>query len=178
LAVAFVTVFVPVDANNGIQSTLDKVKFVLFAGVILVVGMPTHFVICYWTLYKALSQLTIGRFTLFFFGYAVAIIFSLFCVAGWYDYGACGIILSIMYFPTGEKGNALAFGLNLMMTVLWAAFAIIFVVVYIICIRVARQENHTFAKAVQYTRGAVVSTVGSVATTAVVSAATQPSNQV
>jgi uncharacterized membrane protein len=80
-----------------------------------------------------------------------------------------------MYFPaSGDKGNAIAFGLNLMMAVIWIIFALLFIVIYIINIKIARAENHTFAKAVQYTRGAVVSQVGSVATTAVVSAATNP----
>jgi uncharacterized membrane protein len=175
-ALAFVTIFVPAEGTNGIPNTLDKVKFVLFAGILFAIGPMTHFAICYWPLYKALSTLTIGRFTLFFIGYAVAILFTLFCVAGWYDYGACGIVLAIMYFPTGSS-SGLAFGLNLMMAVIWAIFALIFIIIYIICIRVARQENHTFAKAVQFTRGAVVSTVGSAAASAVVSSATTGSHE-
>jgi len=172
LAISITTIVLPVDKDNGITDNLGRVKFVLFAAIMSAVGPVAHFAICYWPLYKALSMLTIGRFTLFFFGYAVAILYGMFCISGWYDYGMCGILLAIMYFPRGDVGNAAAFGLNLGMAVIWTIFTLIFIIVYIICIKIARSENHTFAKAVQYTKGAVVSTAGSFATQAVVSSAT------
>lgn len=161
---AVITIFMPVDSNNGIQRTIDKFKFVLFAVINIPLGIGGHFALCYWPLYKALSTLTIGRYTLFFVGYGLAIIVTLFMAAGWYDYGACGLVVAIMYFPTSTTGNGVAFGLNLMMAALWSALAILFIVIYILNIKIARKENHSFAKAVDVTKSALVSTVGKVTT--------------
>jgi hypothetical protein len=173
--VAVITIVSPVDKDNGIQKTLDKVKFVFWAGLDIPIGIFGHFILCYWPLYKALSSLSIGRYTLFFAGYAVAIILGLIMTIGWYDYGASGLVISIMYFPTGDKGNTLVFVLNLLMAVVWGCFTALLLTIYIFNIKIARAENHTFAKAIEVTKSAMISTVGKAATAAVVNGTTERS---
>jgi ABC-type multidrug transport system fused ATPase/permease subunit len=166
--VAVVTVCMPVPGTKGITNTLERVQFVLFAGLIALVTPAAHFVLSYWQLYTAQVELTIGRFMLFFLGYGIAILFGLFLISGWYNYGPCGIVVAILYFPTtGDYGPIVAFCLNLFMATIWAVFTLIFIVIFIINIKLARQQNHSFNKAVEFTKGAAVGLVGKAATTAV-----------
>jgi len=160
---AWITVFSKAGEKAGIERVMERVKFLLFASLFVVVGIPCHFILSYWPLYQAMRTVNIGRFTLFFVGYAIPIVFCAFCVSGWSDYGPCGIIVAILYFPTGKQGNVLAFVYNLVMTVLWAALCVYFVVIYIMAIRVFRRENHTLAKARAYAQNSIMSGVASAA---------------
>ncbi|KAL0477082.1 SCAMP1 [Acrasis kona] len=171
--IAITTVILPVDKDNGIKGNVALVQHVLCAGLLMFAIPPLHFIICYWPLYKAMTTLTIGRFVLFFLGNGFAILYTLFAFAGALT-GVSGLYTVIIYFPHGDpqQGNPITFGLNLMVSFIWFVFILIFIAIFIICIVVARRENMTFSKAVQYTKGAVVSTAGSFATQAVVSGAT------
>ena len=83
-----------------------------------------------------------------------------FCVSGWSDYGPCGVIVAILYFPAGNgSGNVTAFVFNLVVGALWLAFALYFLVIYIMGVRVFRQENHTLKKATDFAQSSVMGVV-------------------
>lgn len=156
---SLLTCFSKAGDKAGIERVIEKVKFMLFAGLFVIIGIPCHFILSYWPLYQAMRTVNIGRFTLFFVGYAIPIVFCAFCISGWSDYGPCGVIVAILYFPTGSQGNVAAFVYNLVMGCIWAFLVAYFVTIFIMGILVFRRENHTLAKARAYAQNSIMSRV-------------------
>ncbi len=160
---SLLTCFSRAGEKSGIERVIEKVKFMLFAGIFMIIGSPVHFILSYWPLYQAMRTVNIGRFTLFFVGYAIPIVFCAFCISGWSDYGPCGVIVAILYFPTGTQGNTAAFVYNLVMGCIWAGLVAYFVLIFIMAAIVFRRENHTLSKARAYAQNSIMSRVTNVA---------------
>jgi hypothetical protein len=160
---SLLTSFSKVNNSNtsGIERVIEKVEFMLFAGLYVLIGIPIHFILSYWPLYQAMRTVKIGRFTLFFIGYAIPVVFCAFCIGGWYTYGSCGIYVAILYFPTSGNGNVAAFVYNIVMACIWGVMLLYFLIIYIMAIRVFRYEKHTLAKARDHARSSIMSTVAS-----------------
>ncbi|KAL0485180.1 SCAMP6, partial [Acrasis kona] len=162
LIVMIVTVSMPV--SGGIKENIQKFQYVVYCLVFLIVVPPANFAV-YWQLYKAQVEKTVPRFILFFLGYAVTIIFTLFLVSGW-----CtpGIYVAILYFPlSSEYGLIVGFVLSIFMAIVWALFTLAFIVVFILNIKLARQHNHSINSAIEFTKKAAVGTAASLTSSAI-----------
>jgi hypothetical protein len=136
---AWVSIFAPIaQPPNGITTTIEKVRFVVISALYIPFFVPIHFALCYWPLYATLRSPHIFRFIIFFVTYGFNILFLLFCLSGYYEYGPCGIFLMILYIPPG--GGWLGCITSLVMCIVWAFLIIYFLVIYIMMLVAFRKE--------------------------------------
>jgi len=172
---AWITVLCPVGtAGNGIESIYYRIKFVFITHLVLLFGCPLHFILCYHPLYAALRSLHIARFIIFFIGYTVCILLSLFAITGYYDVGFSGLLLMILYAP--PYGNTIAFITNLIMTLIWIALVLSFISIFVQVIMIFRRENLTIKNLTDFVKDSVTSGTKTVVNTAVTSAVTSALN--
>jgi hypothetical protein len=173
---ALCTVFSPVkQTGNGIASMYYYVKFMV-ASMVILLGIPLHGVLCYWSLYTALRSFHAARFIIFFFGYIGAILCAMFAPLGYYDFGFSGFWLIILYAPPG--GNLFAFLVNIFMMCLWLLIEVWVILIFIQTILVFRRENVSIKNITDFVKDTVKSTTVS-ATSSVIRAGVDHSlNQV
>lgn len=176
-AMIAVSPFISYGSTDELGGNTGRAKFGIMSALFVILAPAAHFVLSYWTLYKAMETVHIFRFLLLFVGYALPILFCAFCFAGWYEYGPCGLILMIISLPASGRGNLTVFIISCIMTALWALMGIYFLVIYILTLQVFRQENHTFKSARNFLKSSVVSSVSRAVASGVTQIATQPAEQ-
>lgn len=150
---ACATIAAPVS-TGGIIDPTAKAKFIIISLLWIIIGIPGHFIVCYWPLYTTMRSCHAGRFFLFFIGYAIAIIMSGFAISGLYEYGPCGIIAAIAYL--GAVGEApWVFIMQLAMAGLWGLQLAYYVIIYIMVISVFR-KRHSLSKVAKQVKDEVV----------------------
>jgi hypothetical protein len=151
---ACATVAAPVTSpTGGIVDPIQKAKFIVVSFLWVIIGIPGHFALCYWPLYTAMRSCHVARFFIFFLGYAIAVILAGFAVSGYFEYGPCGVVAAIAYFPS--TGNAWAFVINLTMAGLWGLQCAYYVLIYAMAIAVFR-KRHSLAKVAKQVKDEVV----------------------
>jgi len=139
---SIITLFAP-----GKADLFSNIWFIVFAFLIMILGIPCHFVLSYWPLYKAMRHGNVPRYCIFFVGYALPVLFCLFAIGGWYNYGVGGIVAVIQYWPTvagsDEDPSYVAFVPNLILAFLWGGLGIAFLIVFIVVILLFRRQKHT-----------------------------------
>lgn len=155
------------------ESLFNKIRYVFFSLIVFIVGVPAHFVLSYWPLYKVMQYGTLPRYILFFAGYAIPIIVTLFALVGYYDYGFGGIYVLITYWPSvidREKPDYSVFTPMIILICFWILHIVLFVMMYLVVIFTFRKQKHTLKDvqdlAKESTRdavSAVTSTIGQVA---------------
>jgi len=158
---AWITIFS--CASCGITTTITKIQFVIISAAFIPICIPIHFVICYWSLYSCLRTLHIVRFIIFFIVYAFALLFCLFGFTGYYEYGACGLYLVVLY----ASSSLVAMIANLLMTILWAVMFIYFLLIYIQMIIIFRREYKTMKSASDATKKSVMKGVSETVATGI-----------
>lgn len=157
-----------IAASTTAKFDFSNLRFVIFALVIFFVGVPGHFALSYWPLYKAMRFGGVPRFCIFFIGYAIPIVFCLFAIGGWYEYGVGGLYAVVNYWPTtaGSPDNPFytAFVPNLVLTILWIVLGFCFLVIYIVSIILFRKQKHTFRDVRQYAQDSTRDAVSAVTT--------------
>lgn len=138
---SFIVLVAP-KADAGLQ-VADGFRLLIISVLLLVIGTPTHFLLVYWTLYKAMRYANIPRFVLSFIGNLIPIVFSAFAIFGWYEYGVTGFIVMLKYAPN-DTGNYVGFVPNLIMCFLWAFNFIVNVGIFITTIVIFKKKRHQF----------------------------------
>jgi len=162
---AIITIFSYEANGNGIPLIGDKIRFVAFAVVWLVASPFVYFITGYWPLYSSLRSLTLFRFFIFFGGYAITLILTLFAICGVFDYGPCGIYAAVLYIPASNGGALLGFIVNLIMTGVWGLTFFYYLVIYVMVIIVFRKEYTSFKQVAELAKEQVMSTVKETAET-------------
>lgn len=173
---ACTTVAVPVASpGGGIADPIQKAKFIVVSFLWILIGIPGHFALCYWPLYTAMRSCHVGRFFIFFIGYAIAVLMAGFAVSGYFEYGPCGIIAAIAYFPS--TGSALAFIINLAMAGLWGLQCAYYVLIYAMAIAVFR-KRHSLAKVAKQVKDEVVQQAAKTVVQTAINSINQPDDAV
>jgi hypothetical protein len=142
------------SSDAGITNPLEAAQFLIVSALYIIVAIPGHFALAYWSLYTTMRSCHIARFFIFFICYGIAIILGLFCVSGYYTYGASGIYIAIKFWPS-YFGSSYVFILNIIMAVIWLGFTIYLIVIFIQVVVVFRREKHSLKKAKDMVTGSV-----------------------
>jgi len=164
---AMITIFSPTANGNGIPLISDKIRFVAFAFLWVVASPLVYFVTSYWPLYSCLRSLTLFRFFIFFGGYGLTLILTLFAIAGVFDYGPCGVYSTILYLPTNNDGALIGFLVNLIMTIIWCFAFLYYLTIYIMVIIVFRKEYKSLQQVASLAKEQVMTAVKETAQTGV-----------
>lgn len=113
----------------------------------------------------AVKSLHVARFMIFFFGYVICMLTSLFAPIGYYDFGFSGLLLTILYAP--PNGNSIAFTVNLLMSFVWIVLAVSFISIFVQVIALFRRENLTIKNVTDFVKDSVSSGTRTVVTSGV-----------
>jgi len=136
--------FIIPQVGFGVSGFMDIVRFIVSAILQFILVIPLHFYLCYWPLYKCMCSPITPRFIIFFFSYVFfGMIFDVFEMSGFYQWGATGFWVSILYFPTtATNGNIAGIVINGVMFLLWFALLVIHCFIYLQVFIVFRNENY------------------------------------
>lgn len=139
---------VVVDTKVASLSTKKKIQMLFMASAYLL-SIPAFFIFAHFPIYHAMRTVNMSRFFIFFLGYSTVLIFSGFSVAGWVEYGACGIVGAVQFLQKGLKNkySLAGFIINFSMSGLWLFITVYSFVVFAIALFVYWRQNSTFAKA-------------------------------
>jgi len=131
------------------MSPIERVQYVLFSFIYIVVAIPGHMVLVYWPYYQCMSKAGVLRFIIVFLTGILPVLFCLFGLAGWYPYGVSGIVVFVGVIASlSSSSTALAvFLLNIIMCTFWAILVICFVLLYLNAVIVFRRQRHSLKEA-------------------------------
>eukprot|EP01027_Heterolobosea_sp_BB2_P014801 GEZU01021235.1.p1 GENE.GEZU01021235.1~~GEZU01021235.1.p1 ORF type:complete len:251 (-),score=40.75 GEZU01021235.1:83-835(-) len=130
---ALITIFCPTRQSVG-----SKAKLVIVSFIMIFIASPLHFLLSYWPLYQLGKDPKPGRYGFFFVLYFCNILYTVFMLAGYSDFGAVGIYLTIKV-----SHNLVALCVSLIMTFFWLGMVIYFLVIYFAVVREFRQDRGT-----------------------------------